>query len=83
MANVNIRDELKKGKPIYGVECAMKKMKTGKLKRIFISSNCPEKARLADYAKATNVEIVELEENNAQLGVLCKRPHAISVLAFE
>lgn len=79
----DLKEDLKKGKPIYGTENTVKKIKLGKMKKIYVSSNCKDKQTLMLYAQQFGVEVVELEENNAQLGVICKRPHLISVLGFQ
>lgn len=79
----DLKEDLKKGKPIYGTENTTKKIKLGKMKKIYVASNCKDKQTLVAYAKQFGVEVVELGENNAQLGVLCKRPHLISVLGFQ
>lgn len=79
----DLKEDLKKGKPIYGTENTIKKIKLGKMKKIYIVSNCKDKQTLIAYAQQFGVEVIELEENNAQLGVLCKRPHLISVLGFQ
>jgi ribosomal protein L30E len=79
----DLKEDLKKGKPIYGTENTIKKIKLGKMKKIYVASNCKDKQILISYAQQFGVDVVELEENNAQLGVICKRPHLISVLGFQ
>ncbi len=79
----DLREEIKKAKPIYGLDGTLKKLKHGKLKSIYIASNCHEKAKLLTYAKQFGIETFELKENNLQLGIICKKPYAISVLSFE
>lgn len=79
----DLKQDLQKEKPIYGLEETMKKIKHGKLKRVYMASNCNEKESLLRYGRQFNVEVIELKEDNSQLGVACKRPHTISVLSFE
>lgn len=80
---VDLRDELKKEKPIYGLSDTLKKLKHGGLKKIFVASNCPDKEGLLKQAKHFGVEVVEMKENNVELGIVCKKPYAISVLSFK
>lgn len=79
----DLREDLKKGKPIYGIKETMKRIKQGKLKRVYMASNCKEEESLLRYGKQFNIEVIKLKEDNSQLGVVCKRPHMISVLSFE
>ena len=69
-------------KLIVGTGRAMKLVKAGKLSKVFISSNCPltVKESLARYAKIAGASVTELSQTNSQLGTLCKKPFAISVL---
>ena len=78
--------ELKKvltEKVIIGSEETIKKLKQGKTKKVFLASNCREdvKARIKRYAQLGNIEIYELEETNRELGTLCKKSYAISVIS--
>lgn len=78
----DLREEIKKGKPIYGLNNTVKKLKQGKLQKVYIASNCPDKKGVLDMGKQFGTEVVELKETNAQLGVICKKPYAISALSF-
>lgn len=78
----DLREDLKKGKVIFGLQNTMKKLKKGEAKKVYISFNCPDKEGIMRQAKLTGVELIQLEETNNQLGVICKKPYAISVLCF-
>jgi len=75
---------LKENKSIIGANQVMKNLKLGKLKEIYMASNCPKHLSedLRHYSKLYSVKINELKENNEQLGVVCKKHFSISVLGF-
>ncbi len=77
-----LKQDLKKAKPYYGVDITLKKLRTGAVKKVYMASNCPEKDTIKRYASMTDTEVLELTENNVELGVICKRPHSVSVLSF-
>lgn len=79
----DLKEDLAKGKPVFGVRNTVKKLKHSKLRKVYIASNCKEKESIARYCQMFGAEAVMLEETNAQIGVICKRPHLISVLSFE
>jgi len=79
---VDLREEIKKGKPFYGLLNTIKKLKKGELKKIYLASNCPDKVSIVKQANHSGVEVIEMAETNVQLGVVCKKPYAISVLSF-
>ncbi|MBS3124658.1 ribosomal L7Ae/L30e/S12e/Gadd45 family protein [Candidatus Woesearchaeota archaeon] len=69
-------------KLILGTEETMKKLRLGKISKIYLASNCEERARL-DIKKTCsleNVPCVDLTQSNDEIGVLCKKPFAISVV---
>ena len=73
---------LESKKLVVGADRVLKLARAGKLSKIFISSNCPQSAKesLAHYSKIAGTAVVELAYSNSQLGTLCKKPFAISVL---
>lgn len=79
---VDLREEIKKGKPIFGYEATMRKLKKGELSKIYLSANCKDRSGILKLAKQFGVEAIQLNDTNSQLGVVCKKPYAISVLSF-
>ena len=75
---------VKEGKIIIGTNKVMKTLKLGKLKEVYLSSNCPKytKDDVKHYAKLNNVKVNELKESNEELGTICKKPFSISVLGY-
>lgn len=84
ISSAEIKKMLKSGNVIIGTERAIKKMKLGKVEKILVSSNCPAKVEkdINYYAGLSGAEFHKLEYPNDELGVICKKPFSISVLAL-
>jgi large subunit ribosomal protein L30e len=83
----NIEEVLKfmdTGKAIIGSDVTLKKLRTGKLAKIFLSATAPEtiKNDIKHFAGISNVEIVELVYPSDEFGALCKKPFSISVIGI-
>jgi large subunit ribosomal protein L30e len=80
-----IRKLLGSDKLIIGTDRVMKLLRQGALKKVILASNC--KAEISSdvqyYSGLNGVEIVQLAENNEELGVFCKKPFNISVLGIK
>lgn len=78
-----IRKLLKQKNIIVGKERTLKNLKLGKIKKIYLSSNCSEELTksIEHYSKLSKVAVVKLKYPNDELGVLCKKPFSISVLS--
>ena len=79
----DLKADLKKATPLMGTEVNIKKIQKGELKKIYLAKNCKDKESILRYAKNSKTEIIELDQNNVELGVLCKKPFSISALGFE
>jgi large subunit ribosomal protein L30e len=79
-----LRSYIKNKKAIIATNTTLKNLKRGKLEKIFISSNCPEKTEkdLLYYARLSGVKVVKLKHPNDELGIICKKPFSISVLGL-
>ena len=84
---IDVNEEIKKliatPKIIIGTQRTLKGIRAGKIAKIFLAKNVKETTRsdIETYAKAEgNIEIVSLELLNDELGTMCKKPFAISVL---
>lgn len=79
-----IKKLLKEGKLIIGTNKIIKNLKLGKLKEVYLSSNCPRETieDIKHYARLNKVKVNELSENNKQLGVVCRKPFSVSVLGY-
>lgn len=70
---------------IIGTQRTLKKLKMNEVKKVYVSSNCPKDVLddIEHYTKIHNVPLIKLEENNEELGVICKKPFFVSVLSLE
>ncbi len=69
-------------KLVLGADVTMKLLRQGKLARVFVSTNCSPQMR-SDLDKAcglAGIDVVELNQTSDEIGVLCKKPFAISVV---
>ncbi len=66
-------------KLIIGTERTMKLLKQKALAKVYVTKNCPQNVQ--DKIKQhTDAEVVILEKQNSELGMICKKPFAISVV---
>lgn len=77
-----IKQILKSDKVVLGTKETLQCLKKGSLSQILVSSNCPEtvKKDIEYYAKLGDVKVVGVKYPNDELGILCKKPYAVSVL---
>ena len=68
-------------KLVFGSEVTVKLLRQGKVKKIFFASNCNSQVKddISQFCKVGEVECVGLPQSNEEIGVLCKKPFAISV----
>jgi large subunit ribosomal protein L30e len=80
----DIKKLLKENKLVIGADETLKGMKVGKFAKVFLATNCSDRARedVARYASLSGVEIVETQMSNIDLGDVCKKPFAISVMGL-
>jgi len=80
----DLKKALKEGKLILGTERTMKLIRSGKAHKVFLANNCDKEVKedIMHYGKLTKVEIKELDLPNEEIGMICKKPFAISVLCY-
>ena len=83
ITSAEIKKMIKAGNVMIGTGRAIKSLKLGKVEKIFMSSNCPAKVEndINYYAGLCAAELYKLEYPNDELGIICKKPFSISVLA--
>ncbi len=68
---------------IIGTERTIKHAQQNKLARVIVTKNCPLAVRKQlQTACGTTLVCEEIERLNSELGMLCKKPFAISVLGI-
>lgn len=84
-----ISDEIRKAvgtkELIIGRDSVLKGLRAKEIKKIVIATNCEERLRdtVKQYTKIAGIEVVEAEMTNKDLGVLCKKPFLVSLLALK
>lgn len=83
MSLKELREALKEKNLTIGSEETIKKLKTKKLTKVFLSSNCKKETEedIRYYAKLGNVKVIKLEIPSDEVGAICKKPFMISVLS--
>ena len=78
----DIKKYLKNGNILIGTNNVIKNLKLGKLKKVYLTSNCPSdvKEDIEYYASLQKLDVVQLQIPNNALGTICKKPFSISVL---
>ena len=71
-------------KAVIGADLVLKSIRNGSLKRVFLASNCPAQTKedVLHYAKLASIPVVELNYNNEEIGIFCKKNFLVSVLGL-
>jgi ribosomal protein L30E len=79
-----VRKLLETGKVVIGADRVEKLLRQGKLAKVLVTSNCPDEKKqdIMHYARTSKAEFVQLEMENDELGVACKKQFAISVIGL-
>ena len=79
-----IKSLLDSNRLIYGSSEVAKSIKNNKLEAVIIASNLPDidKEQFKHYCDIAGIDLFEIEEDNEQLALLCKKPFNISVLGI-
>lgn len=67
-----------------GTEETIKNLKKGDVKKVFMSLNVPKDIEedIEYYSEDQDVEIIDLDLSNKELGTICRKPFSISVLSM-
>jgi large subunit ribosomal protein L30e len=79
-----IKKLVKEGNIIIGTKDTLKRLKTGKLAKVWMSVNVPSdvKEDFVKYAAMNDVQLVSLSVPNDELGIICKKQFSVSVLSL-
>jgi len=84
MIDVNkaIATTVKTGKVSFGINNAVKNVKTGKAKLIIVASNCPRKNHedIEYYCRLSNIPVIIYNGTSIDLGTACGKPFMVSAL---
>ncbi|MCX8147614.1 MAG: ribosomal L7Ae/L30e/S12e/Gadd45 family protein [Candidatus Woesearchaeota archaeon] len=81
----DIKKLVKEKKVYIGTRQTLKGLKTGKVSKVFLASNCPISTRetVMRYAKMSNVPVEVLKIPNDELGIICMKRYFISVMSVK
>ncbi len=84
MSQEEIKKALNDKNITIGSDSVLKMAKIGRLKKVLVAKNCKIEVLkdLEYYARLNKFELIRLNENNEELGVICKKPFFISVLGY-
>ncbi len=85
MSMDNLKKALKDDTLIIGSDETLKLLKKGKVKEVFVSSNCQEDAMnsLEKYCEIGKCKLEKLKENSKELGAICKKPFSINMCCIK
>ena len=80
-----LKKEITSSKIVIGFKESLKDLKKGELVKVYLSSNCPAdmKEDVSRYAALMNINVQDLEMDNEEFGVFCKKHFFISVLGVK
>ena len=84
LTSTEIKKLLKEKKLVIGTERTLKNLKLGRVDKVIVTSNCPEKLQkdIKYYAGLGKAEVIKVKYPNEELGIMCRKPFAISVLSM-
>lgn len=79
---LEIKELVSSGNTVIGNNKVISALKEGKIKRILLAKNAPTELKedAKYYANLNNIEFVELEQDNEELGVICKKNFFIAII---
>ena len=83
MSLIDIKKDLKNKKAYYGFNKTIKSIKTGKCKRVYAAQTYHRKKEIEDICRIMGVKLILLDENNKDIGIICKKRFSIGVIYFE
>ncbi|VVB81603.1 50S ribosomal protein L30e [uncultured archaeon] len=78
----DLRKLLAAEKLVLGTEDTLKLLRKGKLQKVVLASNCNERVKedFSRYCEMAGVECSEIAQTSDEVGVVCRKPFAISVV---
>ena len=77
-----IKELISKGDAIIGRKSVLSSLKNGNVKQVFLAKNIPKELEedAKYYAKMGDVEVIKLEQDNEELGIICKKNFFIAII---
>ncbi|MBT3262153.1 50S ribosomal protein L30e [Candidatus Woesearchaeota archaeon] len=82
---LKIKKALEEEKVILGTKQVLEGLREGKVKEVYVSTNCPQDVLkdIEQLASISAIGVINLTQANDELGVVCKKPFSISVMAIK
>jgi ribosomal protein L30E len=80
-----IRKAVEGDSAVIGTKRTLKGIRAGDVASVYITKNVPTyvKEDLHHFCETAEIQLVELDITNKELGVVCKKPFLISVLSVK
>lgn len=72
-----------KKKLVFSRAETLKLLRTGRLAEVFLAANFPSEQNIKNLAELTETKVNKLKQTNDELGALCKKPFAISIIGLK
>ncbi len=84
MSTDEFRQALKTEKIVVGANQTLRNLRVGKVKKIFLASNCPPELKndLLAYCNITKVPLVDLPQPSDEVALLCKKKFQVTVVSY-
>lgn len=84
MSVAELRNALKEKTLTFGIDSAMKKLKNGKAKVVFLASNASNKMKedIGYYTQLSGAKFILLDQPSTELQLICKRGHPVTVVSY-
>ncbi|MBT3940501.1 hypothetical protein HOD83_01915 [Candidatus Woesearchaeota archaeon] len=72
-----------KKKLVFGKAETLRILKEGKLAEVFLTTNLNDKESYKRLAALTDTKVNVIKQTNDELGALCRKPYAISIIGLK
>ena len=79
-----LKGYIQQDKVVLGMDRVSKGLKVRRFEKVYLAKNCPSELReeLEHCAKLADIPCIELDLDNEELGVFCKRNFFVSTLGI-
>ncbi|MAG78061.1 hypothetical protein CL616_01720 [archaeon] len=84
MSLEELKKAIKEKELTLGSNQTLDKLKMGKVKTIYLASDCPENVRkdIMHHSDLADIKVNSLEIKGMELGTMCKKQFSVSVLSY-
>lgn len=81
---VELKSKIQENKVVIGTDRVLKELKAKKLSKVFTAQNCPQNIKddIKYYANLGNIHHIELDQDNEELGIFCRKNFFVSVIGI-